>query len=178
MVEDSYNKIVIKEEKKEIIEKLTIATIKYTDLLPYRKTDYIFDPVKFSSLEGKTGPYILYTVVRIKSILNKINTESKITIINNDEMRNVLVKLTEVSNALTNSYKEKTLNYITEILYEICSLFNKFYNNQNIINEENNEVKESYIAFIKIVYNYIKELLNILAIEEVDKMQDPRGLFS
>ena len=85
-------------------------------------------------------------------------------------MRNVLVKLTEVSNALTNSYKEKTLNYITEILYEICSLFNKFYNNYNIINEENKEVKESYIAFIKIVYNYIKELLNILAIEEVDKM--------
>lgn len=158
------------EEKEEIIEKLTIATIKYTDLLPYRKTDYIFDPVKFSSLEGKTGPYILYTVVRIKSILNKINTESKITIINNEEMRNVLVKLTEVSNALTNSYKEKTLNYITEILYEICSLFNKFYNNYNIINEENKEVKESYIAFIKIVYNYIKELLNILAIEEVDKM--------
>lgn len=158
------------EEKEEIIEKLTIATIKYTDLLPYRKTDYIFDPVKFSSLEGKTGPYILYTVVRIKSILNKINAESKITIINNEEMRNVLVKLTEVSNALTNSYKEKTLNYITEILYEICSLFNKFYNNYNIINEENKEVKESYIAFIKIVYNYIKELLNILAIEEVDKM--------
>ena len=176
LISDVKNKLLTKldkyneEEKNNIADILTVATIKYADLLPYRKTDYIFDPVKFSSLEGKTGPYILYTVVRIKSILNKINAESKITIINNEEMRNVLVKLTEVSNALTNSYKEKTLNYITEILYEICSLFNKFYNNYNIINEENKEVKESYIAFIKIVYNYIKELLNILAIEEVDKM--------
>lgn len=157
-------------EKEEIINKLTIATIKYTDLLPYRKTDYIFDPVKFSSVDGKTGPYILYTIVRIKSILNKVDIDSKMTNICNDEMRNVLVKMTEISNALTNSYNERTLNYITEILYEICSLFNKFYNNCNIVNEQNIDNKASYVAFIKIVYNYIKNLLNLLAIDEVEKM--------
>ena len=156
--------------REDIIEKLTIATIKYTDLLPYRKTDYIFDPVKFSSLDGKTGPYILYTIVRIKSILNKVNMDSELSVINTDEMRNVLVKLTEVSNALTACYNENTLNYIADILYEICSLFNKFYNNCNIVNEENDEVKASYVAFIKIVYSYIKELINVLAIDEVERM--------
>lgn len=158
------------DEKEEIINKLTIATIKYTDLLPYRKTDYIFDPVKFSSIDGKTGPYILYTIVRIKSILNKVDIDSKMTNICNDEMRNVLVKMTEVSNALTNAYNERTLNYIAEMLYDICSLFNKFYNNCNIVNEQNMDNKASYVAFIKIVYNYIKNLLNILAIDEVEKM--------
>lgn len=158
------------EEKEEIINKLTIATIKYTDLLPYRKTDYIFDPVKFSSIDGKTGPYILYTIVRIKSILNKVDIDSKMTNICNDEMRNVLVKMTEISNALTNAYNERTLNYIAEMLYDICSLFNKFYNNCNIVNEQNMDNKASYVAFIKIVYNYIKNLLNILAIDEVEKM--------
>lgn len=158
------------EEKEEIINKLTIATIKYTDLLPYRKTDYIFDPVKFSSIDGKTGPYILYTIVRIKSILNKVDIDSKMTNICNDEMRNVLVKMTEISNALTNAYNERTLNYIAEMLYDICSLFNKFYNNCNIVNEQNMNNKASYVAFIKIVYNYIKNLLNILAIDEVEKM--------
>ena len=157
-------------EKEEIINKLTIATIKYTDLLPYRKTDYIFDPVKFSSIDGKTGPYILYTIVRIKSILNKVDIDSKMTNICNDEMRNVLVKMTEISNALTNAYNERTLNYIAEMLYDICSLFNKFYNNCNIVNEQNMDNKASYVAFIKIVYNYIKNLLNILAIDEVEKM--------
>ena len=158
------------EEKEEIINKLTIATIKYTDLLPYRKTDYIFDPVKFSSIDGKTGPYILYTIVRIKSILNKVDIDSKMTNICNDEMRKVLVKMTEISNALTNAYNERTLNYIAEMLYDICSLFNKFYNNCNIVNEQNMDNKASYVAFIKIVYNYIKNLLNILAIDEVEKM--------
>ena len=158
------------QEKEEIINKLTIATIKYTDLLPYRKTDYIFDPVKFSSIDGKTGPYILYTIVRIKSILNKVDIDSKMTNICNDEMRNVLVKMTEISNALTNAYNERTLNYIAEMLYDICSLFNKFYNNCNIVNEQNMDNKASYVAFIKIVYNYIKNLLNILAIDEVEKM--------
>ena len=158
------------EEKEEIINKLTIATIKYTDLLPYRKTDYIFDPVKFSSIDGKTRPYILYTIVRIKSILNKVDIDSKMTNICNDEMRNVLVKMTEISNALTNAYNERTLNYIAEMLYDICSLFNKFYNNCNIVNEQNMDNKASYVAFIKIVYNYIKNLLNILAIDEVEKM--------
>ena len=158
------------EEKEEIINKLTIATIKYTDLLPYRKTDYIFDPIKFSSIDGKTGPYILYTIVRIKSILNKVDIDSKMTNICNDEMRNVLVKMTEISNALTNAYNERTLNYIAEMLYDICSLFNKFYNNCNIVNEQNMDNKASYVAFIKIVYNYIKNLLNILAIDEVEKM--------
>ena len=158
------------EEKEEIINKLTIATIKYTDLLPYRKTDYIFDPVKFSSIDGKTGPYILYTIVRIKSILNKVDIDSKMTNICNDEMRNVLVKMTEISNALTNAYNERTLNYIAEMLYDICSLFNKLYNNCNIVNEQNMDNKASYVAFIKIVYNYIKNLLNILAIDEVEKM--------
>lgn len=158
------------DEKEEIINKLTIATIKYTDLLPYRKTDYIFDPIKFSSIDGKTGPYILYTIVRIKSILNKVDIDSKMTNICNDEMRNVLVKMTEISNALTNACNERTLNYIAEMLYDICSLFNKFYNNCNIVNEQNMDNKASYVAFIKIVYNYIKNLLNILAIDEVEKM--------
>ena len=158
------------EEKEEIINKLTIATIKYTDLLPYRKTDYIFDPVKFSSIDGKTGPYILYTIVRIKSILNKVDIDSKMTNICNDEMRNVLVKMTEISNALTNAYNERTLNYIAEMLYDICSLFNKFYNNYNVLKEENISVRNSYLAISKLVYTICHNLLNILAIEEVDQM--------
>jgi len=160
----------ITENREEIIDKLTIATIKYTDLLPFRKTDYVFDPVKFSSLDGKTGPYILYTVVRIKSILNKVESSDKISIINNDEMRDLLVKLISLPKALTSSYKEATLSYICEYLYEICSLFNKFYNSCNIINEQDENVKNSYIAFINKVYEVINGLLNVLAIDEVEKM--------
>ena len=158
-------------EREEILDKLTIAALKYTDLLPYRKTDYIFDPVKFSSLEGKTGPYILYTVVRIKSILNKTNIKNaKFELISNDDVKDILLKFIELPKVLKSSYNEATPSYISEYIYDLCNLFNKFYNNHNIINEENMKIKESYIALCNLTYNILHNLLNILAIDEVDKM--------
>ena len=159
------------EERLLIADKLSIATLKYADLIPYRKTDYIFDPVKFSSLEGKTGPYILYSMVRIKSLLRKVGeTDTKLVNISNKEVKDILVKLLQLSNTLNKSYQEATLHYITDYLYEVLSLFNKFYNNNNIINEKDSEVQKTYIALTKLVYNVCHNILNILAIEEVEKM--------
>ena len=71
---------------------------------------------------------------------------------------------------LKKAYEERAVNYIADYLYEIASLFNKFYNNNNIINEQNEEVKESYIALVKQVYGIVHKLLDVLAIEEVEKM--------
>ena len=139
-------------EKDEIANKLTIATLKYADLLPYRKTDYIFDPVKFASLDGKTGPYILYTLVRIKSLLKKANTSDfELINITNSEVKDVLVKLLEVDGILKKSKDEVTLNYIAEYIYDILSLYNKFYNNNNILGEENIDIKKTYLALSKLV---------------------------
>lgn len=159
------------EEREKIADTLSIATLKFADLLPYRKTDYIFDPVKFSSLEGKTGPYILYTLVRIKSILKKVNIDNyEIKTIANDEISDILIKILELPNILNKAYREATLNYITEYLYDIASLYNKFYNNYNILNESDENIKLSYLAVSKLVYNVCHNLLNILAIDEVEKM--------
>lgn len=158
-------------DREDIKTKLTIAAIKYADLLPYRTTDYVFDPIKFSSLEGKTGPYILYTNVRLKSILNKVeNQDYQISIINNLDMENILIKLLELPNVLKQAYLDRSLNYITEFLFEIASLFNKFYNNYHILTEENKEIKESYLGLVKLVSKVLSNLLNVLAIDEVDKM--------
>lgn len=158
-------------EREQIADTLSIATLKFADLLPYRKTDYIFDPVKFSSLEGKTGPYILYTLVRIKSLLKKNDVSNyEIKNIANDEVRDILINLLELPNILNKAYNEATLNYITEYLYEIASLFNKFYNNHNILREEEVDTKLSYLSLSKLVYNVCHNLLDILAIEEVEKM--------
>ncbi len=170
-IEKNIKKDIIGEEREHIANKLSIATLKYADLLPYRKTDYIFDPVKLSSLEGKTGPYVLYTLVRIKSLLKKAEDEDyQITDITNNDVRDILVKTLEVSNILTKSYKEATLNYIAEFIYELLSLYNKFYNNYNILNEQEVNVRKTYLAVSKLVYTIVHNLLNILAIDEVDKM--------
>ena len=170
-VEKNIKEEITGEERVDIANKLTIATLKYADLLPFRKTDYIFDPVKFASLDGKTGPYILYALVRIKSLLKKSNdTNVLLEDITNSEVKDILVNLLQVDNILKKSKNEATLNYITDYIYQILSLYNKFYNNNNILHEENDIIRKSYLALSKLTYTIIHNLLNILAIDEVEKM--------
>jgi arginyl-tRNA synthetase len=170
-VEKKIKEEITGEERMDIANKLAIATLKYADLLPFRKTDYIFDIGKFSSLDGKTGPYILYTLVRIKSLLKKANeSDYELTNISNNEVKDLLVKLLQVDNILKKSKEEATLNYISDYIYEILSLFNKFYNNNNILNETNLDIKNTYLALSKLTYTVAHNLLNILAIDEVDRM--------
>jgi len=157
--------------KEDTIEKLTIATLKYADLCSFRATDYIFDVDKFSSFEGKTGPYILYTCVRIKSLVERnIMEESKVTTINSSSDLNIYLKLLEVSSVLKKSYEEKSLNYICDYLFELCSLYNKFYSECNITNCEDVNVKNSWLSLSKLVYEINKNLLDILAIDIPEKM--------
>ncbi len=170
-VEKNIKEEITGSEREEIADKLAIATLKYADLLPFRKTDYIFDPVKFSSVDGKTGPYILYTIVRIKSLLKKASESNyQLIDISNYEVKDLLVKLLQVDNILKKSKEEATLNYISDYIYEILSLFNKFYNNNNILNETNLDIKNTYLALSKLTYTVAHNLLNILAIDEVDRM--------
>lgn len=159
------------DEKLSIADTLTVATIKFADLLPYRTTDYIFDIDKITSFEGKTGPYILYTMVRIKSILDKANIkDTKINKIYDETQKSIYIKLLELSKVIDKSYSEKTLSYICEYLFELCSLFNKFYSTCNILNEEDNVKKESYIALLELLYNTGEKLLDILAIKIPNRM--------
>ena len=159
------------EEKNEILDKLTISTVKYADLSPSRTTDYIFDIEKFCSFEGKTGPYILYTMVRINSILNKSNLkEVKINNIYSSTEKDIYIKLLELSRILNKSYEEKSLNYICEFLFDLCSLFNKFYGETNIINESDENKKNTYLSMLKLIYNTCEKLLDILAIKIPNKM--------
>ena len=161
---------VTPEEKEEVIEKLTIGTLKYADLVSFRSTDYIFDAEKFSSFEGKTGPYILYTAVRINSILDKVKIDNyKITKLTNDE-KNIYLKLLEVTNVLSKSYEEKSLNYICDYLYELCSLYNNFYGKNNITNETDANLKTSWLALSKLTKDTISNLLDILAIDIPSRM--------
>ena len=163
----------VKEENnnEETVEKITIATLKYSDLLPFREIDYIFDPIKFASLEGKTGPYILYSIVRIKSVLKKTDiSNAKFKNIFNDDIRNILVLLLKLPKILTRSYKDAAPSYIADYVYDLASLFNKFYGSTNIINEKEEINKETSVALLKFVYSILHNLLYILAIDEVEKM--------
>ena len=157
-------------DRDNIIENLTICTLKYADLFSYRKTDYIFDPEKFSSFEGKTGPYIMYTLVRGKSILrNNDNINYNISYID-DNIRDIYVKIIELSTELYKSYINKSPNVLCEYLYDLCNLYNKFYNDINITRENDINKKNNYLSLTKLVCNTISNILDLLAIKEVERM--------
>ena len=110
-------------------------------------------------------------MVRIKSILEKINiNDYNISKIYSDTERNIYIKILELSRVLNNAYNEKSLSYICEYLFEICSLFNKFYGECNIINEKDKEKQKTYLSLIKLIYNTCSNLLDILAIKIPKKM--------
>lgn len=165
----------IKEKNKdELAEKLAIAAIKYADLLPNRTTDYMFDPVKFSDINGKTGTYLLYSTVRMSSLLKKVKDNNidykQYNIISSKEEREIILNLLNLKNIIEKSFKSRTLNEICEYLYKLTNSYNAFYSNHEVLTEKDKLIQESYIALTKLVYDTNMYLLNILAIEVPDKI--------
>lgn len=169
------NEDIVKEEnREETSEIIALAALKYADLLPYRATDYIFDPEKFSDLDGKTGPYLLYSTIRIKSLLNKAKENGidydKFNIINNNTDKDVILKLLELPMVLKRAIDAKSLNEVCEYIYKLISLYNKFYSENKIIVEENNDLKSSWLVLSNVVYNTSLLLLDIMGIKVPEKM--------
>lgn len=159
------------EDKDDLAEVLAIAAIKYADLLPNRTSDYVFDPIKFSDINGKTGPYILYSTVRMKSLLSKSNLKyDKYYKINTKEERDILINIIKLRSVIEKSFNMRSLNEICEYIYKLTSSFNAFYSNHEVLTEQDELVKESYLTLINEVYIINKYLLNILAITLPDKI--------
>lgn len=159
------------EDKDDLAEVLAIAAIKYADLLPNRTSDYVFDPIKFSDINGKTGPYILYSTVRMKSLLSKSNLKyNKYYKINTKEERDILINIIKLRSVIEKSFNMRSLNEICEYIYKLTSSFNAFYSNHEVLTEQDELVKESYLTLINVVYIINKYLLNILAITLPDKI--------
>ena len=157
----------------EVSEIVAMAALKYADFLPYRSKDYIFDVSKFVDLEGKTGPYLLYSTVRMKSLLAKSNKEvakedmKKLSDETDKEVVQVLLKLPVV---LKKAYEEKSLNEIAEYLYKLTSTYNKFYSENHILTCEDEALKNAWLAITKVVYDTNNLLLNTLGIDIPEKM--------
>lgn len=159
------------EEKDVLAEKLAIAAIKYADLLPNRSSDYIFDPVKFSDINGKTGPYLLYSTVRMSSLLSKSDLDfNNYEVLSTKEERDIIINLLNLSSVMEKSMKTRTVNEICEYVYKLTSSFNAFYSNHEVLTEENMQKKQSYLALIKLVLDTNKYLLNILALPILEKI--------
>ncbi len=164
---------IVKEDKlDETIDIISMATLKYADFLPFRATDYIFNPSKFSDVEGKTGPYILYSTIRMKSLLEKGKEEKKerYSKIGNKTDREILLTLLKLPLTLTKAYELKSLNDIADYLYVLTSKYNTFYADNKILLEEDANLKESWLVLTDIVYKTNLLLLDILGLKVPEKM--------
>lgn len=163
---------VSEEEKDKVARTVAIATLKYADFIPYRGTDYIFELEKFADLEGKTGPYLLYSTIRMKSLLAKAKelTQDTSKVVSTKTEKDIVLTILNLPNILNKALDSKSLNDIAEYIYKLTSLYNKFYSENKIITEEDLEKRESWLVLTNTVYNINMMLLDVLGIPIPEKM--------
>ncbi len=150
----------------EDLNKIVNAILKFADLQNARERDYIFDLNKFSNVVGKTGPYILYTYLRVQKIIESQSIDDVLSDnIYNDADRNLRLALTEFSLAINSAYNERKPNYIADYIYNLAVLVNNFYQNNYVLNEENTLKKNDWLYVLNITNKLLKEMLELIMIE-------------
>ena len=165
------------EEAREIAEKVGLAALKYGDLSNQASKDYIFDIERFASFEGNTGPYILYTIVRIKSLLGKYKenggvleeTAELLEPMSSSET-DLYLTLSKYADAVESAYTELAPHRICQYIYELSEAFNHFYHETKILAEENGKRKASYLKLIGLVQRVLEQCIYLLGFEAPDKM--------
>lgn len=156
-----------KNMSEEDIRKIVNSIIKFADFQNGRDRDYIFDINKFSDTQGKTGPYILYTYLRMNKIIEKY--ESNINNLSNNIYNNcdrdLRISLLEFESSIMSAFKEFKPNYIADYVYNLCVLMNSFYQNNHIANIEDDTKLNDWISVIKLANRVIRDMLNLLIID-------------
>ena len=166
------NKIVEEDEVEATTAKIAMGALKYGDLSNQPTKDYNFDMERFAAFEGNTGPYILYTIVRIKSILAKYGSWENLPIQMpvNDCGKDLMLAVTKFAPALESALANSAPNMICAYIYDLASAVNKFYHETPILKEENEEIKAGHIALIALAKNILETCIYILGFSAPEKM--------
>ena len=179
--EQVLDKIKDRDMDKDMIDdaaaKISLAAIKYGDLSNQASKDYIFDVERFTSFEGNTGPYILYTIVRTKSLLAKVKAQN-ITVDENSTIEpadsksetDVMLALTKWSETVNAAFEEHAPHKICQFVYELSDTFNKFYHENKIVTNENEKQRESYIKLSALVGKVLETAIDLLGLEAPERM--------
>ena len=166
------NQIVAQDEVEETTRKIAMAALKYGDLSNQPTKDYIFDMDRFAAFEGNTGPYILYTIVRVKSILAKYGQYKHLPIRDavNDSQKDLMRAMTKFAPTLENALKSSAPNLICAYIYELAGCVNKFYHETRILTEEDETRKAGYIATIALAKDILETCIDLLGFSAPEKM--------
>ena len=169
------NRSVSEEEARQTAKIVGLSALKYGDLSNQASKDYIFDIERFTSFEGNTGPYILYTIVRIKSILNKYAenstvSHSKILTALNASEKELMLVLSKYNDVIENAVSELAPHKICAYIYELSNAFNKFYHETKILACEDEERKSGYINLISLSKEILEKSIDLLGFSAPDRM--------
>ena len=179
--EEMYKKIVENRSVKgddahKTAQMVGLSAIKYGDLSNQASKDYVFDVDRFTSFEGNTGPYILYTIVRIKSILNRYKEEGgspeegEILGAANDSEKALMMALSKLNAVIQPAFQEKAPHKICSYIYELANAFNSFYHETKILGEENEDQKTSWIQVLILTRKVLETCIGLLGFEAPDRM--------
>ena len=167
---------ISEEEAKQTAKTVALAAIKYGDLSNQASKDYIFDIDRFTSFEGNTGPYILYTIVRIKSILNKYHALGKsedgavIEAAHSKSEKDLMMELSKFTAVMENAFEETAPHKICAYIYDLANAFNSFYHGTKIMAEENEAVQKSYIRLLQLTKSVLETCIDVLGFSAPDRM--------
>lgn len=166
---------ISEEEAKQTAKTVALAAVKYGDLSNQASKDYCFDIERFTSFEGNTGPYILYTIVRIKSILKKYTAKNSLPDApilgeHSASEKNLMLVLSRFNAMMENAYEEKAPHKICAYIYELANAFNGFYHETKILSEEDFKVQASYIGLLVLTKNILETCIDVLGFSAPDRM--------
>ena len=164
------------EEAKVTAKVVALAAIKYGDLSNQASKDYIFDIDRFTSFEGNTGPYILYTIVRIKSILNKYyglgkeETGAAIEPAHSKSEKDLMMELSKFNAMMENAFEESAPHKVCAYIYDLANAFNSFYHGTKIMTEDNEQTQKSYIRLLGLTKAVLETCIDVLGFSAPDRM--------
>ena len=170
------NRTVAEDEAKETAKIVGMSAIKYGDLSNQASKDYVFDVDRFTSFEGNTGPYILYTIVRIKSILNKYQAQGKsfeglaIESAHNESEKALMLEVAKYNEVMETAYEELAPHKVCAYIYDVANAFNRFYHETKILSEENEARQKSYIALLILAKKVLEACIDVLGFEAPERM--------
>ena len=167
---------ISEEEAKETAKTVALAAIKYGDLSNQAGKDYIFDIDRFTSFEGNTGPYILYTIVRIKSILHKYHDLGKsaegavITSVHSESEKNLMLEISKFNAVIDGAFADTAPHKICSYIYDLANAFNSFYHETKIMSEEDETVQKSYIRLLELTKSVLETSIDLLGFSAPERM--------
>ena len=172
----SENHTMEESEAKETAKTVALSAIKYGDLSNQASKDYIFDVERFTSFEGNTGPYILYTIVRMKSILTKYEAlgkkteDAKILPAGSESEKALMLELSRFNAAMENAFSEIAPHKVCAYMYDLANAFNSFYHETKIMAQEDEKRQAGYIRLLELTKGVLEKCIDLLGFSAPDRM--------